>query len=583
MDRQLKDKIIQHFLSSDGKVLSSKLRDKNLQSSPYKELWVEILEKTKFIRTSVPKSARIYAILKDIQSDSCHLQGCDKPCKYSYDAKEWHEFCCLEHSHKSTERSKAISSGLKKTFQDRKDEILEARRKTCIEKYGTDSYSKTKEFRELQKDNIIRRPEHEREAIIEKIKRNNPHLIKTEDGSYTMRESSRKHLSDKWSDDKKRKVSAKRSMTNMQKYGTPEYFQSNDFKEKIKDRINPARQHIPQKSLEILLSRERFVEFLESTPSLVEASDRLGVSLSCVCNYVEKYNLADRYSKQSSFELDVKRFLDEIGVTYIERDRKVVSPKELDFYLPDQKIAIECNGMFWHSEIRGGKNRNYHVSKTELCEKKGIQLFHIFEDSWNFKKEIWKSVLRAKIGIIQTRIAARNCKIMQIDNSVYKKFLEENHLQGYIPAQIRYALVYDDDIVMVMSFGKSRYNRSYDWELLRCCSKKNMIIIGGMGRLLNAFMKENRGSIISYANRCWSAGKSYEKIGFVLTGKSDPSYIYTRNFNEFFSRLRYQKHRLQNILEKYDPQLSEWENMQLNGFDRIWDCGQLIYVLTPSE
>jgi hypothetical protein len=44
------------------------------------------------------------------------------------------------------------------------------------------------------------------------------------------------------------------------------------------------------------------------------------------------------------------------------------------------------------------------------------------------------------------------------------------------------------------------------------------------------------------------------------------------------SRLKCQKHKLQNILETFDPSLTEWENLQLNDYDRIWDCGVLTYV-----
>jgi len=64
----------------------------------------------------------------------------------------------------------------------------------------------------------------------------------------------------------------------------------------------------------------------------------------------------------------------------------------------------------------------------------------------------------------------------------------------------------------------------------------------------------------------------------VFNSKSKPGYCYT-DYKNRFSRMKFQKHKLSNILEYFDPKLTEWENMQLNGYDRIWDCGNYVYVL----
>jgi G:T-mismatch repair DNA endonuclease (very short patch repair protein) len=52
----------------------------------------------------------------------------------------------------------------------------------------------------------------------------------------------------------------------------------------------------------------------------------------------------------------------------IRNDRTVLNGKELDIYLPDYNLAIEFNGLYWHSEDYVGKN--YHLNKTIECEKK---------------------------------------------------------------------------------------------------------------------------------------------------------------------------------------------------------------------
>ena len=44
------------------------------------------------------------------------------------------------------------------------------------------------------------------------------------------------------------------------------------------------------------------------------------------------------------------------------------------------------------------------------------------------------------------------------------------------------------------------------------------------------------------------------------------------------SRIKYQKHKLGKLLETFDPAKSEIENMKLNGYHRIFDCGNLVFV-----
>lgn len=94
----------------------------------------------------------------------------------------------------------------------------------------------------------------------------------------------------------------------------------------------------------------------------------------------------------------------------VENSKSIISPQELDIYLPDYKLAIEYNGLYWHSE-QAGLDKNYHIDKTMTCEEKGIRLIHVFSDDWEFKKEIVKSRLRSILGFNSNRIGARKCTI----------------------------------------------------------------------------------------------------------------------------------------------------------------------------
>lgn len=273
----------------------------------------------------------------------------------------------------------------------------------------------------------------------------------------------------------------------------------------------------------------------------------------------------------------------------IRNDRSIItnpktnSPLEIDIYIPELKLAIEYNGMYWHSEqVLKSKNiaaKYYHSMKTELLQNQGIQLLHIFENEWNNEttKEIWKSMILNKIGQA-IPVFARNLKIEEVSQDVVKKFLNKNHLQQYgTPSRINIALTYQDSILALMTFSKPRYNKEYEYELIRFCTLLNHRVIGGASKILKYFEKTYKPkSIISYANRRWSDGNLYRAIGFKETGVSNPNYFYCIE-GELRSRVQYQKHKLLEKLEKFNPDLSEYDNMLDNGIDRIWDSGNYVF------
>jgi len=234
-------------------------------------------------------------------------------------------------------------------------------------------------------------------------------------------------------------------------------------------------------------------------------------------------------------------------------------------------MAIEFNGLFWHSELNG-KNSNYHLNKTLECQEKGIQLIHIFEDEWIEKREIIKSIIKSKLNLITTKIPARKCIIQPVSNGEAFEFLDTNHLQGYISGT-HIGLFFNDKLVSILTYGKSRFNQNYKLEILRFCNEIDTVVVGSLSKLINHI---NSDSIITYIDLRYGTGNSYKKIGFRQLYVSKPNYFYMKDYLIRESRLKYQKHKLESILEQYDPNLTEWQNMQLNKYDRIWDCGNLV-------
>ena len=251
---------------------------------------------------------------------------------------------------------------------------------------------------------------------------------------------------------------------------------------------------------------------------------------------------------------------------------------EIDIFSREKKLGFEFNGLYWHSE-RAGKTENYHLNKTKICNDKGIRLIQIFEDEWHFKRNIIQSRIKNILGVTPYRIFARKCKIKKIERDFCEKFLEKYHLQGKDNSSVRLGLFYKNRLVAVMTFGKPRFNKKFSWELIRYATLSNFNIVGGAGKLLNYFKHNYSGSIITYADRRWSEGNLYKKLGFDFKGYTKPNYFYTKNLLRL-SRYKCQKHKLKNLLkENFDPNLSEHQNMNNNKFYKIWDCGNMIFTL----
>ena len=288
------------------------------------------------------------------------------------------------------------------------------------------------------------------------------------------------------------------------------------------------------------------------------------------------------YPYVEGFSYLEKEVIDFIKSVYpgeiIENNRKTIKPLELDIVIPEKKIAIEFDGLFWHNE-NSGKDKNYHSHKTNRCEAEGYQLIHIFEDEWINNQNIVKDKIKSVLGIYDKRIYARCCEIREVKKMVSDMFLLENHLQGKDNASIRYGLYYNDELVSVMTFGKPRFNKHYDFELIRFASKLGCQVIGGFSKLLKNFERAYPDtSVISYADRRYSKGNVYLKNGFKLKETSLPNYFYTRG-KELYSRYQCQKNKLKALLkDKFNPLLSETENMLANGYSRIFDCGNLVFT-----
>jgi len=284
-------------------------------------------------------------------------------------------------------------------------------------------------------------------------------------------------------------------------------------------------------------------------------------------------------------EIEILNFIKSLNINVISNSKQILpSKKELDIFIPELNIAIEYNGLYWHSEIKNS-NRSRHLEKLIECESIGIKLIQIWEDDWIYIQHVIKERLTSILKKNSVKLHARKCTIKEISTYEKDEFLFNTHLQGIDKSSVKLGAYYNDELVAVMTFGSLRRALGSkaakdEYELYRYASKYQ--INGIASKLLSHFIKlYNPKKIITFANRCWTNTTTnlYTKLGFTYVCASTPSYWYFKGAGKKVHRYSFRKNVLSKKLPIFDATLTEWQNMQLNGYNRVWDCGNLKYEI----
>lgn len=235
----------------------------------------------------------------------------------------------------------------------------------------------------------------------------------------------------------------------------------------------------------------------------------------------------------SSQENEISDFIEnEIGLKVVKNNRKLLSDKkEIDIYIPSKNLAIEHNGLIWHSE-EYCKDKYYHLKKTEGCIKQGIQLIHIFEDEWLFKKDIVKSKIREMTNSIPDVVDFNECIVKKVSTEQCKDFLNINSFYKTANISDVYGSFYKNELTSLLALNKTANDDEY--ELVAYCNKLNTVVIEGIRGLFEVFVKEKKPFIVrAKVDRRWANGNSFEKIGFKHIKDTEPNYYYVVNRHRY--------------------------------------------------
>jgi hypothetical protein len=326
------------------------------------------------------------------------------------------------------------------------------------------------------------------------------------------------------------------------------------------------------------------------TPSMISAGANVKAWWLGICGHEwETYTYNRKAGKgcpkcshnTSRAEIAILEYIQELlpNIEVKHGDKKLLNGLQLDIYIPEKQFAIEFNGIYWHSEARG-KTKTYHYDKWRNCKDKGVQLIQIWEDEWSRNPEQIKRMLAYKLGVTtESKVFARKTAVTPISSAEARKFLNENHVQGYASGSYYLGLrnKSTEELIAVLVLKKEAGTNGTVLNIIRYATSAN--VVGGFTKLLRSAEKTYRpASFVTFSDHCVSDGGLYRNNGFVDDKELPPDYMYVLR-GERKHKFGYRLKRFQNDPDLlWEEGLTERQLAVLNGLERIWDAGKTRWV-----
>lgn len=429
-------------------------------------------------------------------------------------------------------------------------EIREKTKKTWLEKYGVDHPMKCVLIKEeLEKhfwDTLGAKSPLESDKVLEKIKTtiNNKYGVDNPFQIEGIRE--------------------KIKSTFLKKYGCEHPMQNKDVKSKVFDSYIENDKYMAEKGyfkvqdlIEIYGYGFRSSEKIKEKFFKYKDTNYLHKSyLSLIEEYVEDVQSG------SMFEKEVLDFVSSIyNGKIIKNSRNVIPPKELDIYLPDKNIAIECNGIYYHSE-NFGIPKDYHKQKTNMCNEKNIRLIHINESDWEYHKEVCKSIISTSLNIYQDKINVKDCILKGIKEREFYDFLNNNCLDKDEEMDFAIGVYYKKELVQAFSFKQLN---DEECKLVKKCTKLGLKVKDDLIAVVNYIFKDKANKIITFLDISKYDLKEYCNEGWQLVSFVKPSYTLYKNSGK---------------IKVVNEEIVSSMDLANNRFLKVYDCGRAVLEIS---
>lgn len=520
----------------------------------FAQLKKEIIEATNWIKFDGKEkfNFRLYCIVNDITTTpTCKHPECNNEVKVIqnlidkgtkvYDSYRFADYCsrkCMQSSPLTLERRTATMEERYGGHNMQTEKGQKEFKDAMMKKYGVDNPMKVGEIAERASRNS-RSGDPE---VLAKVKKSYEERFV---GGHPMRDPA---------------VLEKFRETSREKYGVD----------------NHAQKHISEETLRILNDKQELSALMEEHKFLFDVAQLLGVHFSSVQRSCAKLGIDVRKHTSSRGETQIEEFLMEHNVR-VEKNRRDLIPSrlEIDIFCPDHGVAIEFNGIYWHSSIF--KKRCYHQDKSIECQENGIMLVHVWEDDWNdpIRKEIIKKKILSKLGLGSERIFARKTTVCEVPYKEARNFMKTNHIQGATTATVWVGLR-DQDGELVACLGCKRTDINGHYDIVRYATSKT--VVGGFSKCLKFLesLIDDWSYLFTYASLDYGNGNLYEKTGFEAEYITVPDMWYVKG-DKRYRREGFMKHKLKNLLPDFDESLTEKMNLENHGYIPLYGSGSIRY------
>lgn len=496
---------------------------------------------------------------------------CGKPVKFQSSTGKYSKYCSIQCTNNDPIRQEAIRKKHKDGHPNSTEEVQRKRRETCRERYGVDHPMNLDAIKQKVENTTLERygVRHVQQSTIvqEKTRRTNLERYGVEYTTQTqsMKDASRKTSIERYGVDHPMKVTDIKSKcfesitkTNLERYGVEYIMQSPEMR-KLSMETN-LRRYGHRCTLLNPTIRDKAIQ---------TSMERYGVPFNCM-----RKECQASHSNKSKPNDEFASVLQELNIDF-EREFPL-SRRCYDFKIGN--VLVEIDPYATHNSTWGifgePKSSIYHSEKTILAESNSFRCIHVWD---------WDDInIIARMLTQKTRVYARRCDVRNVPVDDCMNFLKENHIQGSCRCQsIRLGLYYKDELVCLMTFGKPRYNKKYQYELLRLCTKYNKNVIGGSSKLFKYFIDNySPNNIISYCDRSKFSGDVYQKLGFKLHSESGPTkhWYNGKTHQHITNNLLMQRGFDQLFGTEYGKNTSNEQLMLESGFVEIYDCGQSTYT-----
>lgn len=428
---------------------------------------------------------------------------------------------------------------------------IEKIKKTNLEKYGVENVYSSKQIKEKKKesylkhygyDHPMKNPEFKQNYIENRLLKNNgfwnnniAQIMSTKINKYGIGQFS---------------IIEKIKNTKLERYGNPVYVNPEKCKETWNNKTKEEINNIANKRIKTNVQRYGIENtWLLSTHNSIS---KINYNFSDILNELNISHELEYRIKNRKYDIKINNILIEINPTYTHNST----------YAPI---------FFKKDKNNKPLSKTYHLEKSQLAIENGFRCIHIWD--W----DNWDKIINLLLP--KQKMYARKCELKEVSKKECDEFLNIYHLQNTCNGQkIRYGLYYNNELVQIMTFGKPRYNKNYEWELLRLCSHKDYIVVGGSQKLFKHFLKMQKpNNIISYCDNSKFSGDVYLSLGMIKVSNGAPTINWSKGIERITNNLLNQRGYDQLFKTNFGKGTSNRDLMIENGWREVYDCGQSVY------